>query len=376
MKTKKHSLRKNSKTKRKHIIHVPNSTPIKIRKISRKIHHDLTVGKRTSYAPTINQDLVPIQSIHRKELMDCNMKQAFMLLEPLKIGIPKTGKCYLYNEPKAKKFLLRNLAANKHIDIKKVVPPMQSEANCWFNSMFVNFFVSDKGRKFFHFFRQLMIEGKQRNGTKIPKELRNAFALLNFAVDACLTGNEFAYELNTNAIIRLLFQGIPDSYKQDYPFIRDVGVNGNPMDYYMSLINYLDNRSTLLLYIMNTTNGKWMNTITEYVIKNAHLPHIIVLEIFPQHASEFQKDLSFTVGDAVYEMDSAMVADLNTEHMCATLTCEGKEMGYDGASFHRIVPLSWKSILNKNVEWEFEGNDGMKWNFTDAYQLLMYYRVR
>ena len=56
------------------------------------------------------------------------------------------GKCYYYYSPEAKRFLLHNLAANKHIDPKKVIPPIQSHSNCWFNAMFVTFFVSDKGR--------------------------------------------------------------------------------------------------------------------------------------------------------------------------------------------------------------------------------------
>jgi hypothetical protein len=79
----------------------------------------------------------------------------------LQIGIFKKlfGKnCVPYYEPKAVKFLLKNLSANKHIKIDKIIPPIQSQSNCWFNTMFVTLFVSDKGRKFFHFFRQLMIE--------------------------------------------------------------------------------------------------------------------------------------------------------------------------------------------------------------------------
>lgn len=71
--------------------------------------------------------------------------------EPLQIGIPKTNKCYYYT-PEAKNFLLHTLSANKHIDLNKIIPPIQSQSNCWFNAMFVTFFVSDKGRKFFHFF--------------------------------------------------------------------------------------------------------------------------------------------------------------------------------------------------------------------------------
>ena len=168
------------------LIKVPNSTPIKIRKISSKINNAL---KKGSYSPTINQQLITLKSIARQDLLDCNMEQAFKLKEPLQIGVK--GKCYYYYKPEARQFLLHNLAANRHIDSNNIIPPIQSQSNCWFNTMFVTFFVSDKGRKFFHFLRQLMIDGKQQDGTAIPNKLRDAFALLNFGIDACLTGNEF-----------------------------------------------------------------------------------------------------------------------------------------------------------------------------------------
>ena len=79
-----------------------------------------------------------------------------------------------------------------------------------------------------------MIEGKQQDGSAIPEKLRDAFALLNFGVDACLTGNEFAYKFNTNSIIHLLYKAIPSSYKQSYPYIVDIDQAGNPMLYFPS----------------------------------------------------------------------------------------------------------------------------------------------
>jgi hypothetical protein len=234
--------RHNKTIKRHHHreIILPTTTPLQIRKVSNKIAHKLIPN---SYSPTINKDLVTMKSIPRKELLDCNTEQAFKLKEPLQIGVPGTNKCYYYYTPEARKFLLRNLSADKHIEPKKIIPPIQSHSNCWFNAMFVTFFVSDKGRKFFHFLRQLMIEGKQQDGSSIPEKLRDAFALLNFGVDACLTGNEFAYKFNTNSIIHLLYKGIPDSYKQKYPYIVDIDEAGNPMLYYISIINYLNNSS-------------------------------------------------------------------------------------------------------------------------------------
>ena len=384
-KTKKHRHRHKKHRKHKETIRhksiwrelkVPNSTPTDILKLSNKINNVL---KKGSYSPTINNKLITLKSIERKDLTDCNIEKAFNLKEPLQIGV--NGKCYYYYKPEAQKFLLKNLAANKHINPKTVVPPIQSQSNCWFNAMFVTFFVSDKGRKFFHFLRQLMIEGKQSDGTVIPNNLRDAFALLNFGVDACLTGNDFAYSFNTNIIIFLLYKSIPESYKVKYPYIVDIDEAGNPLLYYIGIINYLNNSSIQLLFVRDT-NSKWKDVVTESVIKMSHLPHIIVLEVYDENASEFnKKPVSFSVKDAKYEIDSAVVRDITKQHFCSTITCEGQEMGYDGASFHRLVPLEWKHKMNSDFNWEFEGTkdyDGtlLKWNFMKSYQLLIYYRVK
>ncbi len=312
--------------------------------------------------------------------MDCNADNAFKFKEPLQIGVK--GKCYYYYKPEAIQFMLRNLAANKHINPKQIIPPIQSQSNCWFNSMFVTFFVSDKGRKFFHFLRQLMIEGKQQDGTVIPERLRNAFALLNFGVDACLTGNEFAYKLDTNRIIHAIFKAIPASYKKQYPFIVDIDQAGNPLLYYVGIINYLHNSSIQLLLIRDVKNSGWKDEVSKYVHQMGHIPHIIVLEIYDEEASAFnKKPTSFSVLDAKYEIDSAVVRDMSKQHFCSVLTCEGQEMGYDGASFKRLVDLKWKNKMNTNTDWEFEGTKDyngniLRWNFTKSYQLLMYYRVK
>lgn len=387
-KSRKHRQQKDKrKHKRRTIKHnhrdilIPTRTPLNVRKVSNRIARKLASG---SYAPTINQELVTLKSIPRKELIDCNIEAAFKLKEPLQIGVPGVifgKKCYNYYTKEAKAFMLRNLAADKHINPKNVIPPIQAQSNCWFNAMFVTFFVSDKGRKFFHFLRQLMIEGKQQDGSVIPEKLRDAFALLNFGIDACLTGNEFAYKLNTNSIIHQIYKSMPQSYIQKYPYIVDVDEAGNPLLYYISIINYLNNSSIQILFIRDA-NSNWKDTIVKTVPKMGHLPHIIVLEVYDEVAGEFnKKPVSFTVNEGKYEIDSAVVRDVSKQHFCATITCEGKEMGYDGMSFHRLVSLEWKHKLNTNINWQFEGTkdyDGtpLDWNFMKSYQLLMYYRVQ
>jgi hypothetical protein len=390
-KTSKTSKGKHKKTIHKRISNVlvlPNKTPHNIGEISKEINNDISASavSNGSYSPSINKELILLASVARKDVHNCNNSKAFLLEEPLKIGIPGLiyGKnCHLYSSPEAKKFLLRNLAANKHVKPGKIVPPIQSLANCWFNTMFVVLFVSDKGRKFFHFFRQLMIEGKQSNGQVLTERLKDGFALLNYAIDACLTGSKYAYTINTNAIIRQIFEAIPPEYKSGLPYIKDINQAGNPIRYYMSLVNYLNNKSIQMLYI-NSADSKWKNELIEKVKGLPHLPHIIIMEIFSDNSDTKtdkvqNKATSFDLNGHKYVLDSAVIRDTSKQHFCATLTCEDKEMAYDGMSFHRLVNMEWKKHINSDFKWQFLGsndanNKPLTWNFVNGYQLLIYYR--
>ena len=341
-----------------------------------------------SYSPTVNKELVLLQSIERQYVSNCNNELAYKLKEPLQIGIPGNiyGKtCYPYYSPEAVRFLLKNLSANKHVDPSKIVPPIQSQSNCWFNTMFVVLFVSDKGRKFFHFFRQLMIEGKQSDGSLIPSNLRNGFALLNYAIESCLSGNKFAYILDTNAIIRTIYNAIPNKYKEVLPYITPVDEAGNPMRYYGSLISYLHNKSLEYLFIKNGTE-RWLETTREEISKRKHLPHFIILEIYDgvnrtagPSGKITNKARSFNIKGGKYVLDSCVIRDTSQQHFSSVLTCETTEMAYDGLSYHRLVPLEWKKYINSDYSWGFEGSNdlkgkALKWDFLHGYQMLIYYR--
>ena len=404
-KTYKHSKQNKKKTRKQHFHNLPNRNPRYINEISHIIFinapnnlpplaDSVSIIEQnkgpTSYSPTINKELVMLQSIPREKVLDCNNEKAFQHKEPLKIGIPGKlfGKnCLPYYNEKSIEYLLKNLSANKHVKIDTIVPPVQSQSNCWFNTMFVSLFVSDKGRKFFHFFRQLMIEGIQADGQPIPSNLRDGFALLNYAIDACLTGNKYAYILNTNAIISNIYENIPDSYKKKLPYIRDVDESGNPIRYYGSLVHYLHNKSIQLAYIQDI-NDKWKDKVLIEIDKHTHLPHIIILEVFDEpnktagkSGKTTNKPRSFFVKGAKYMLDSCIIRDTTQQHFSTTLTCDNKQLAYDGLSFHRLVPLEWKQYINSDFSWGFDGSnnfDGtpLKWNFTHGYQMLIYYRVK
>jgi hypothetical protein len=305
----------------------------------------------------------------------------FKSKEILEINVD--NKCYPYYSDTAKRFLLKNLSADKHINAKNIITPIQSLGNCWFNTMFVTLFVSDKGRKFFHFFRQLMIEGKKADNKPIPKNLKNGLALLNYAIEACLTGNEFAYKMDTNVIIKDIYDNIPDKYKMLMPYITNIKDAGNPIRYYGSLIYYLNDKSIELAFI-SSCNNMWKKQLLVKLKKEYenNKPHIIILEFFDEESKDTtNKSTKFALQDGTkYKLDSCIIRNTKGHHFSSLLTCEKKEYAYDGMSFHRLVPLSWKKLLNKDFAWQFEGstdNNGkpLEWNFRSGYQMLVYYRV-
>ena len=82
----------------------------------------------------------------------------------------------------AQKKLLHNLRSSKHLDCSRFIAPKQFNSNCWFNTMFVSFFISDYGRKFFSYFRQMMILGNSiriKGTIDIKPAMRKALFNLN-----------------------------------------------------------------------------------------------------------------------------------------------------------------------------------------------------
>ncbi len=383
-----------NRTRKVHMLQ--NKTPKDIYNLSMRINDDIENKGSvviSSYAPTINEELVSLKSIEREPVFDCNSAAAYRLEEPLKIGI-KTGRtrrhidCLEPDDARVIKHELKALSANKHIDVSKLIPPVQHMSNCWFNTMFMSFFISDKGRKFFHYFRQMMIEGVKSDGSKIPKKLRNAFALLNYAINASMVGLDFAYVLDTNAVIKTIYDSIPNKSKHKYPFIANINQANNPLRYYVSLMTYLKSEDIQLI-VYNAEDNNWAKGLTKLVTEEIDfMPHIIMIEIY--NIDEDTKINSskmitnrlrkFGIKGHKYVLDSCIIRDTTNQHFCCTLTCEGKEYAYDGFSYKRIVDMKWKSKINEDYIWGFDAPAEVKsgkpleWNFRNGYQMLIYYR--
>ena len=389
-KNKKNKNNKKSRFRTRKVRVLKSTTPKNIQYVSTLISSEINDKARglSSYSPTINEELVSLKSLARENVKGCNNDRAFELLEPLQIEIPGDDNCVPYYDERAKKLLLHNLSANKHINVSKIITPKQYRSNCWFNAMFVTFFISDKGRKFFHYFRQLMILGQDTHGKKIPRKLADAFALLNFAIESSLTGSDYAYDLDTNSIIQKIYKSIPihPNKNMGQGQIYNVDEGGNPIHYYSSMIDYLHDTSIDLLFLGTYNNTDWKLGVNERIKQMGYYPHIIVIEINDGQNKTSgnsgiikDKELEFTVRDNKYVLDSCVVRDKSQQHFCALITCEGKQYAYDGESYHRLVPLDWKNHINSTFTWTFEGTYDsygeylLQWSFLHGYQMLIYY---
>ena len=175
-------------------------------------------------------------------------------------------------------------------------------------------------------------------------------------------------------------------------FIVDINKANNPLMYYMSLMDYLNNYPVKLVSFRITNNG-WSEDLLKFMKhsnagnKNTSKPHIIILEIYDGENKSAgdsgkitNKVKKFSILGNKYALDSCIIRDTSQQHFCCLLTCENKDYAYDGFSYKRLVKMNWKNKINENYEWAFEGSnntDGspLKWNFVKGYQMLFYYRV-
>ena len=104
--------------------------------------------RKKSFSPSINKKL-EIKELKSLKLLTPNICKNML---EINIGSKNKPLCLKYDNKKVIKFFLNNLKASKHLDPEKFIAPKQLLGNCWFNTMFVTFFFSDKGRKFFRFF--------------------------------------------------------------------------------------------------------------------------------------------------------------------------------------------------------------------------------
>jgi len=363
-----------------------------------------------SYSPLINKNMKSI-GMNKKNWkqkthwLNDKMGNLYDCEDKLKVKID--GKCVDYKNKKAQKRMLDllNYRNMKTIPVDYVIGPAQKLSNCWLNSFFMCYFISDKGRKFFRHFRRIMITGEISGGRKVEEKYRKGLWLLNKTIQASLlnfysnsdlknNAEKFIIHADTNNIIRLLRgDGVGSQRK-----IMKTKIPSNPLSFYK-----------ILFSILGITNGvDWINVYDKQtykklfgkstVDKKLENSEVIVLE----RRDDATKDeinskrdkvvKEFTYGKSKFVLDSAVLRSTNKKHFTSYVTIGKQGYAFEGGAYRRMRPMNeWKDILisGQDKTWNFgspirdsypsQKKEGYelteKFNFTKGYQILFYYRV-
>jgi hypothetical protein len=358
-----------------------------------------------SFSPLLNKKL-QVHSL--KSLKPQTLKLCDNLLS-LQIVKNNMITCKAYNSSSVQELLLYNLKSSKHLDVSRFIAPLQLSANCWFNTMFVTFFFSDKGRKFFRFFRELMITGRKIDNTPIPSSIAKLFFILNLFIEASYNQNtkskalfrimnKLTNKLNTNFFIYHIYQIINNKpnainpnilLKNDNKLynIPNVDDAGNPVAYYESILNYL-NYNTLQIFRQQFQIKSNIYEILKHHFYNSSFTSILDIIILEDFQTNSKYETSYTFVDSknityTYALDSIILTNKDyfnpdtNSHFVSVLTCNNEEYKFDGSSSSRFEKFKWKKMINTNKDWTFEENPKYElehYNFTKGYKILFYYR--
>lgn len=334
------------------------------------------------YRPSLN-DKLSIRSLTSKKPLNFELCNNL-----LKIKLNGKNKCLDYNNKLIVNYLLYNLKHLKHLKVNNLIPPKQLYGNCWFNTMFVSLFFSDKGRIFFRFFRKLMITGKKIDGKYIiDRNLRELFFIFNLFIEASYNRydkkdklfnaiNVLTKSLNTNYIIKEIYKYIQSTIKNSN--IPDIDEAGNPFDYYLTIMKYLNYD---VLKILNIDISEKSDILKVLSYKSTYKPYEVL--IINDFNSKTHYSNIVNINNIKYKLDSIILTnkdffEINTDkHFVSVLTINGDEYKFDGTSYSRLTKFKWKNKINTDVDWTFyyKKNFDVVYNFTYGYKILLYFRI-
>jgi len=370
-----------------------------------------TLSQMRSYSPSINKKIERLSILPHKNIMGtCKENEMYI---PLKT---KGKKCMGWKSKKAQKYLLDNIKSKKKIIPANIRGPFQNRSNCWFNTFFMLFFISDKGRKFMKAFRESMITGKFHNQKKsIPVKIQYPFWLLNKMITASLVGDKdpesYWRHMDTNSVIKEIYKKLKKYNKGEmigYTTLTKPGQSGNPIDLFIAIFNYFSRHTgnsrcfglqTIIYTKYNSYIGMGIKESETYKQIVKIKPHIIILEITDKHDKEsdneptkangkipgtdkyaqvkdYEKKLHYKFGDMEYTLDSMGIRDINQHHICALVTLNKKDYMFDGENNITIQRQDWKKLLNKNQDFKITPRIPETYNLTKGYQCLLYYRSK
>ena len=361
-----------------------------------------------SYSPEANKELVSIKmhskSRDKKFWLTTKMTELYNCKDKLKVKI--NNKCVGYKNKEAQEIMIQLLyyRDSRAINPNYVIGPAQILSNCWLNSFFMCYFISDKGRKFFRYFRRVMITGeKEVGGKQIENKYRKGLWLLNKIIQSSLfsvysdmekkyNAFDFITHTDTNDVIRLL-RG--KGNREEKRIVKSRKAY-NPLNFYQTLFE-----------ILGINKGVYFTQVSlksEYDIifkknrgnKNSKTELIIIERRDDSDGGyiDSKKDKvpkEFTYNKSKYVLDSAVLRSIDKKHFTSYVTIGGQEFAFEGGAFRRLRPMTWKNRLVKGRDqtWSFgsplqskklsQRKDGFilneQFNFTKGYQILFYYKV-
>lgn len=222
------------------------------------------------YSPTINKYFKKLTRRKKDYLQECELNDRIDKLKTPTIMIGHH--CEKVTTTRAKNVLKRNLYSTKLVDVKHIITPKQNNSNCWFNTFFMNFFISDRGRQFTKYFRYCMIEGKRLSKKEFSHSEKKVLAYLNLAIEACLTGNKIMYTFDTNKLILYFNKIIHKKYKETFT---NIGESGNPIDCYENIINNIEGNKYSPFFVSLTYNHLSDNNVISWNVVSKTTPHTL-----------------------------------------------------------------------------------------------------
>jgi len=310
--------------------------------------------------------------------------------------------CHNWDSPSAQKAMLKNLHTKAKSQCSEIITPNQRNANCWFNSFVMIFFISDKGRKFFRILRETMITGKLPDGTELNENLKKPFFIMNKFIDSFLLGTNnklnYANRVDTNEFIDKIskyYKLLPPDEQYDYSvhtgvenkktkrwesMFYEVDQPGNPYIYYKSLLKLIGFEPFSMLGITGENPKEFNKHIEWYVSNYEKLPHIIVAEYhdtpyYRKKRKSYNIPIEFEYKDAKWVLDSASLRDTYRQHFSSYVTCNGESYLFDGGALNKFYPHDWKKYINTNQKWKTGPELSEIFSFSNGYQLLFYYRA-
>ena len=379
--------RKNKKTGIcEKIVVLKDTTPKELkdlRKTVTKIGKKKNPKKPQSFSPNVNKVIDSLKSISPHieiGLRECPEDKIYVRTASGK------EKCVGLKSKIAQTYMIDNLLSKKPIDCDKIIAPKQKLSNCWFNSFFMVYFISDKGRKFFRYLRLAMITGKLPNGTTVAPKLRMPLLILNKYIESALIGRKASHSLatlmDTNVVIRRVARALGKTNLRKYDIAKTKQA-GNPLAFYEGLIKYLKSNElvTVNMTVRNMPNKKVSNAAIVKILESRPLVEYFILERFSEDYNKnswtIPKKYKVTKNGETYTyvLDSAVLRDTKKQHFSAYITCNGKSFAFDGESFARMTPFEWKKKMNKDIKWRFAEQYETYFNFQQAYFMLFYYRI-